>query len=326
MENKAHALAAGAFVLGVVALLVALAIWLTRDSGTQNLYEISTSEAVSGLQPQATVRFRGIAVGKVAAIGFDPKTRGNVLVQLSVDDGAPITKSTFAQLSYQGVTGLAFVQLDDATPGSPPLPPDNSNPPRLPLKPSLLSKLTDQGEKIVQQVEETTRRINTLLGPDNQKALMGAVTEISGAAQGVKQLTANVDKLIGDQLSPDKVNIPQLARQMGQTMTSLEKAADDVSKTADEAGKTARRLNEKDGPIDRLAEGTEGLSKAADSFNAATLPRVNRVTEETSRAVRRLSRTVNNINDNPQSLIFGNGAVNPGPGEPGFVAPGGAQK
>ena len=32
MENKAHALAAGAFVLVVAALLVALAVWLTRDT------------------------------------------------------------------------------------------------------------------------------------------------------------------------------------------------------------------------------------------------------------------------------------------------------
>lgn len=321
MENKAHALAAGAFVIGIAVLLVALAVWLTRDSGTQNLYEISTSEAVSGLQPQAAVRFRGISIGKVNAIGFDPKVRGNVLVQLSLDDGAPITKSTFAQLGYQGVTGLAFVQLDDEAPNSEPLPPDNDKPPRLPMKPSLLSKLTDQGEKIVQQVEETTRRINSLLAPENQKALVSAVNEIGAAAQGVKQLTATVEA----QLSPDKVNFPQLARQGSETMASLKKAADDVSATATEAGKTARRLNEKDGPIDRLAEGTEGLSKAADSFNAATLPRVNRVTEETSRAVRRLSRTVNNINDNPQSLIFGNGAIDPGPGEPGFAAPRGSR-
>jgi phospholipid/cholesterol/gamma-HCH transport system substrate-binding protein len=64
------------------------------------------------------------------------------------------------------------------------------------------------------------------------------------------------------------------------------------------------------------------LSHAADSFNAATLPRINRVTEDTSRAVRQLARTANSIGDNPQSLIYGNGRVEPGPGEPGFSAPG----
>ena len=77
--------------------------------------------------------------------------------------------------------------------------------------------------------------------------------------------------------------------------------------------------------MDRLAEGSQALSHAADSFNAATLPRVNRVTEETSRAVRQLSRAVTAINENPQSLIFGAGPAVPGPGEPGFAAPGAAK-
>jgi phospholipid/cholesterol/gamma-HCH transport system substrate-binding protein len=95
-----------------------------------------------------------------------------------------------------------------------------------------------------------------------------------------------------------------------------------VEKAAASFGQTARRLNDKDGPMDRLAEGTQALSHAADSFNSAPLPRINRVTEETSRAVRQLSRAATAISDNPQSLIFGAGPVNPGPGEPGFVAPG----
>ena len=34
MENKSHALAAGLFVLAVTAMVVALAMWLTRDSGS----------------------------------------------------------------------------------------------------------------------------------------------------------------------------------------------------------------------------------------------------------------------------------------------------
>src|SRR3954447_4349094 len=113
MENKAHAMAAGIFVVVATALLVVLAAWLTRDTGHREAYEISTREAVTGLQPQAAVRYRGVDVGKVDSIGFDPKIQGNVLMRLQVDHEAPVTKDTFATLSYQGVTGLAYVQLDD---------------------------------------------------------------------------------------------------------------------------------------------------------------------------------------------------------------------
>src|SRR6185369_11061392 len=114
MENKAHAIAAGIFVVAVTILLIALAAWLTRDTGERDPYEISTRETVTGLQPQAAVRYRGVDVGKVEQIGFDPKAQGNVLLRLAIDREAPVTRDTFATLGFQGVTGLAFIQLDDS--------------------------------------------------------------------------------------------------------------------------------------------------------------------------------------------------------------------
>ena len=130
MENKAHAFVAGAFVIGLIGLVVALVLWFTRDTAVRNVYELTTSEPVSGLQPQATVRFRGIAVGKVASIDFDPKIRGNVRVRISVDERVPLTKSSYAALSYQGVTGLASIALNDDGTSQETLKPDNDDPPR----------------------------------------------------------------------------------------------------------------------------------------------------------------------------------------------------
>lgn len=67
MENKSHALAAGIFVIVVTALLAGLAIWLTRDNANYDLYELTTSDGVSGLQPQAAVRYKGRGRGQGAA-------------------------------------------------------------------------------------------------------------------------------------------------------------------------------------------------------------------------------------------------------------------
>ncbi|MBA3773901.1 MAG: MCE family protein [Ramlibacter sp.] len=315
MENKAHALAAGIFVVVVAALLVALAAWLSRDTGDRDLYEISTRETVTGLQSQAAVRYRGVDVGKVSWIGFDPKTPGNVLMRLEIDSAAPVTRDTFATLSYQGVTGLAFVQLDDSGQPAPRLPQDDDNPPRIPLKPGLLARITARGEVILDEIEKVSKSLGEIVGEPNQRRVSTALDNLGNAAADASRLAKRLDATV------DKGIDPALA-DLTTTMRSVTKNADEVGKTAADLGKTARRLNEKDGPMDRLAEGTEALSHAADTFNAATLPRINRVTEETSRAVRQLSRTVNNINDNPQSLIYGSGRVEPGPGEPGFAAPG----
>lgn len=321
MENKSHALAAGAFVLGLIAVIVALVVWLTRDNTVRNIYELSTRDPVSGLQPQAMVRYRGIAVGKVASIDFDPKVKGNVRVRITVDERVPLTTSTFATLSYQGVTGLAFIALDDKGESQVSLVPDNDNPPRIPLKPSLLAQLQDRGEVILGRVEDVTKKVNALLGDDNQKRIADALENIAGAAASANQLTKSLDNTVKNGLDPALKALPPLMDRTRDTMVTVKGAATDISRVANNFNATATRLNAKDGPIDRLGDGTKALSQAVDSFNNATLPRVNRVADDTSRAVRRLGRAADGISDNPQSLLFGNGGVVAGPGEPGFSVP-----
>ncbi len=339
MENKAHAFAAGLFVLVVTALLVALAAWLTRDTGVRRVYEISSPESVNGLQPQAAVRYRGVAVGKVTSIGFDPKMAGNVLVRIAVDDSAPVTQSTFATLGFQGVTGLAFVQLDDSGASKVALVSGNDEPARIPMHPSLLSKLSDQGVAILTQLEQTSQRINLLLSPDNQKQLMATVSGIGQAAGSAQQLSTKVQQLSGTfetvlkaQLGPERVSIPQFVTEATGTFKALQKNSDGIDQTAAEFKKTAseltrvaERLNAQGGVIDRLADGAVAVTAVGQSFSSATLPRLNRTSEEAARTARQVSRTVSAVSDNPQSLIFGNGLAAPGPGEPGFTFPKGAQ-
>lgn len=339
MENKAHAFAAGLFVLLVTALLVALAAWLTRDTGVRRVYEISSAEAVNGLQVQAAVRYRGVAVGKVLDIGFDPAKPGNILVRIAVDDSAPITTSTYASLGFQGVTGLAFVQLDDSGDSKVALKSEPDAPGRLPMRASLFSKLSDQGVAILTQVEQTSLRVNQLLAPENQKQLMATIGGIGESAVSVQQLSQRIGQLSGTmesilnaQLGPQRVSIPQFVEEAGGTMkalgatsASIDLTAAEFKKTAAEITRLAERLNAQGGVVDRLAEGVGVMSAAGQSFNAATLPRLNRTSDDAARTARQVSRAVGALSDNPQALLFGNGSPGPGPGEPGFVFPKGTQ-
>jgi phospholipid/cholesterol/gamma-HCH transport system substrate-binding protein len=307
MENKAHALAAGMFVLVVTALLVAMAVWLTREGGSRNEYALSTRDAVTGLQPQAAVRFKGVTVGKVSAIGFDPKVPGHVLVRIAVDAQAPVTTATFATLGYQGVTGIAFVQLDDPGTSTQALRSTDGEPPRIPLRAGLMGRLSDQGGQVLAQLEEASRRINLLLAPENQKVLVGAVGDAGAAARRVRDLAGHVDELLQAQLSPQRTNVPQLVQETRQAVA--------------EVGQLVRRLNETGGVVDRLGEGSAALAQGAGTLNDSTLPRLHRATDDAARAARQVNRAVGSLNENPQALLYGRGATGPGPGEPGFVAP-----
>ena len=322
MENKAHALVAGVFVLVVSALLAVLAVWLMRDNTQRDMYEMSTSETISGLQPQAVVRFRGVPVGKVELIGFDAKVKGNVLIRISVDRGAPLNKSAFATVASQGVTGLGFIQLDDNGESSERLVPNDDDPPRIPLKPGGLDKLLKQSEAIFNQAEQATAKLNELLSAENQKRIITALDNVGQAASSVTALSTGMNTILNAQLGPDRVNIPAFVKNADAAVASLRKTSDQAAITLVEVNKTAQRLNEKGGPLDKLSEGGTALAAGVETFSAATLPKLGEVADETARTMRQLRRTVNSVDDNPQALIFGNGLPVPGPGEPGFSSSG----
>lgn len=328
MENKSHALAAGAFVLVMTALVIALAAWLTRDTTEQRQFELSSRDSVSGLQPQAGVRYKGVSVGRVTYIGLDTATPGNVLVRIAVSENAPITESTYASLGFQGVTGLAFVQLDDPGTSTKPLVAAGEQMPRIPMRPGMMSRLTDQGSNLLGQLEQASQRVNGLLASDNQKTLMVAIDNLGKAAANVGQLTHRADQMLAAQNGPDGMNLPRMVEQAGTTLKTMQAtaerlgvSADTVRSSAAEFQRTNRRMNEPGGTLDKIAQSTETMAAAGQTLNATLVPRINRTVDDASRTVRQVGRIADSVNDNPQSLLLGKGAAAPGPGESGFVAP-----
>ncbi len=318
MENKSHAIAAGTFVLVVAALLVALAFWLTRDGGEHRLFEISSRESVTGLQRQAGVRYKGVAVGRVQSITLDPVTPGNVLVRIAVDSNAPVTKSTFATLGFQGVTGLAFIQLDDAGESREPLVTSGDKPAHIPMRPGLMSRLSDQGVGLLNQLDTATQRANQLLATQNQKKLMDAIDNLGQAAANIGQLAKHADQ----------ANWPALSQDASVTLKALRETSDRLGKSADAVRVSAdafrgmnNRMSEPGGTLDKIAQGTDALRATGQSLNTTLVPRLNRTADDAARTVRNLGRVAQTVSDNPRSLLLGNGAAVPGPGEPGFVAP-----
>lgn len=284
----------------VAAMLVALAVWLTRDAGVRRPYEVSTRDTVTGLQPQASVRFRGINVGKVASIGFDQKIPGNVLVRIEVDQGTPMTRSTFASLGFMGVTGIAFVQLDDTGESTEPLPTRGEQPARIPMRPGLVGQLSEQGTRLLKELEETSRRVNQLLAPENQKTLMTSLGALQQAA----------------------ASVPPVMKEAGATFQSFREASASVAGSAAEVSRLSQRVQQPGGMLDQLAQGAGALAASGQALQGDTLPRINRMVDDTGRAIRQMGRAASRLNDNPEALLFGSPSGAPGPGEPGFSATG----
>jgi phospholipid/cholesterol/gamma-HCH transport system substrate-binding protein len=145
MEEKVNFAVVGVFVLVLGTALIGGVLWLSsgRSYGTSyNIYQTYMQESVAGLNLNASVRYRGVEVGRVQKIALAPGNVEQVQVTLAIESGTPIKVDTVAVLSTQGLTGIAFVDLTGGSRGSPELKAEPGAPyPVISTGPSLMVRL-----------------------------------------------------------------------------------------------------------------------------------------------------------------------------------------
>lgn len=310
MENKAHAFAAGLFTLLLAAAVILAAMWFSGETYVSTPYVLESKFGVTGLNEQAAVRYRGVTVGKVTSIRFDPQDARTVLVSIAIQSDIKPTRETFAELRYQGVTGLAYVMLDDSGTEAEPLPPAGGpGAARIPIRESIFASLAEVGQEVLADAREMARRINRLLSDQNQKQVSRALENVATAT---RQVTA-----LAQAMQPAAQNSDAL-------VADARKAFQQADKLLVEIGNTNRDLARRLEAIERVAGTTEKAGAAvtalAEALATETIPRINFLAEDLARAARSLERFASDLNQQPQSIVFGRKAGAPGPGEPGFEA------
>jgi phospholipid/cholesterol/gamma-HCH transport system substrate-binding protein len=306
MENKSHAIAAGAFVIFVAGLLIVLTVWLLRPGEDRVRYEVVTQDPVTGLLLQANVQFRGVKVGKVIDIDLDAKKPGQVIVLLELDSSTPVTQTTYATLDYQGLTGIAFVQLNDVAEPAARMVAQGSQLPRIPMRTGSWTQWQQQGEKVLQELQVATRRVNEILAPENQKLLRQSLENLSLAAAAVPPMLKETT---------------QTVVLMRDSATRVSAAADRVRSTAEDYSTLARTVQQPGGVLDQVQQSVQSVAAASQSLQQGSVVRINRLLDSADKTSRQLGHAVSTLDDNPQTLLYGPPWVMPGPGEPGFVAP-----
>lgn len=308
MESKAHALAAGLFtlLLGIGVLLAAM--WFSGETYEKAYYVLESKYPVSGLNEQAYVRYRGVDIGKVTQIRFDPTNTGIILVDIAIQSDMELTKSTFAELRYQGVTGLSYVQLDDPRTSAERLPPVNEEGTmRIPIRESLFSSLADTAQHVLADARELMKRLNTLASDDNQAQLGRALSNVETAT---RQMTA-----VAQALKPAAKNSEALVADARKTFQQADRLLAEIAATNREL---AKRFEAVDRAADSAEKAGTSVAALADSFAVDTLPRINSLAEDLTRTSRSLDRLATALKEQPQSVVFGRRSGTPGPGETGF--------
>ena len=202
MDRDANYVAVGAFVVVVLAMATVFVLWYTnaRETREYQRYEVYFSGSVSGLNEGSTVRYLGVNVGKVARIRLDPRAADRVVALIDVDKATPVGAKTLARLTMQGVTGLLFIDLSqasDATIATAPAVPSQGFP-VIRAVPSDFDIFVSSLPELVADATRVTRRLNTLLGDENLAAARGAIANLRAATEPLPAATRDAAKLVAE--------------------------------------------------------------------------------------------------------------------------------
>lgn len=305
MENRAHALAAGLFVLALGLAAAAALWWLGGQKAEQSSYYlIETRRDVTGLNAQAQVRYRGIRAGKVESIEPDEKDRRLILVKISLERKYPVTPKTVARLGTQGLTGLAYIQLEDDGTSDAVLEGKGDELPRIAMRPSLLETLSEKGGDIATQLSEVAARVSMLMSEKNTQNLSRTLENIAAGSESFQQMP-QLMAAMREMLSAANI------KRMNALLAHMEKAAGEAAPLTAEVREMVKSMTALSKRLDQVAGQT----------GAETGPRVNALLRDLDTGTRQLSRILELLDDSPQALLFGRGPAAPGPGEAGFAAP-----
>ncbi len=309
MESRSYALLTGLFTILLGIALAATFIWFRGDTKSYSHYLVVSTFPVNGLNRQAAVRFRGVEIGKVEDISIDPQDPQNILIRVTLDDRVPITRGTFAQLGYQGLTGIAFVVLDDDGSNPAPLQYPAGGMARIEVRGNVFDDLAQSSKALLQQASDLLDRLNKIASESNQSRIENtlvnfekASARLEPALRAIPEITERAKKFLGEE------NQQSLRR----SLANIEQATDSVAPVVEDSRKVLANMRQLSDKLDKL--GTEISSEITDS----TLPKVNQLVEQLGQDTQDFHRLMLQIEREPQSLVFGRQQPQPGPGEPGF--------
>jgi phospholipid/cholesterol/gamma-HCH transport system substrate-binding protein len=321
MKPKVRFMLVGAFVLSTSAAIVATIVWLSSARG-QTDYETYVSyftESVAGLSVNANVRYNGVPVGKVTDIALDTDDPGRVRVEMDIAEGTPVKTDTVATLTTSGITGVAQIGLSGGTAESARLQASAGEPyPVIQTEASLFVRLD---ESITTLVDELTgaaasltnvaERVELLLDDENSEAIGQILAnveeftgELEGIAQDVSRMTENVAGAtedlprIIDATEETLLAFQASAESLEGAGASVSLAADDMAASVASVGDNANQI------LSDLTPLTRGVPA-----------RLVYLVDELQLLASSLRRVSQDIEQNPESILFGRRGVVRGPGE-----------
>jgi phospholipid/cholesterol/gamma-HCH transport system substrate-binding protein len=197
--------------------------------------------SLNGLEVGSPVKYSGIRVGRVDAVGVDPDDVSVIMVELSLDEGTPVAENSKADLGSQGITGLKYIELTRGRAGARIREPGEE----IPAGSSIFDNLAQKADQIAGKAEIVLDRVAVLTSEEHLGKLMDSSEKLITTLNGV--------------LVDNREALKTLA-------ASLSGTAEQANLLAAELAKTARQANALLGEATVLVKNSKGTPARLDAF------------------------------------------------------------
>jgi len=300
VESKVNFAIVGLFTLLLGAALVAILLWLGTDGRyrkTYDSYYVFMSESVSGLNLNASVKYRGVEVGNVRGIALDPSNSERVRLLLKIEHGTPVKVDSVAVLRTQGLTGIAYVELSGGSSQSPLLKPGPTGEyPVIQAGPSLMTRLDTALTSLLASINGVADKVNAVMDEDNRRTFKHSLEQIDKVTRALASRSTSIQASVDNAALTLKhsarasAELEQLIEHVGHSAEAVERLANEASHTTRETGRAVSAVPDTLQDMRLLVNDLRDLSAS-------------------------LRRVSDQLESNPATLVFGKPQPEPGPGE-----------
>ncbi len=292
MENRANYALVGLFTLAVLAGAFGFVYWFKRagENGDRRAYRIVFVGSVSGLSKGSVVRFNGLRVGEVTAIEIMPSDPGKVMATVEIDRLTPMKADTKARLEYQGLTGVASVQLTGGASDTP----DLANPdPKSKAPPIMFADRSDY-QDILETVQRLSGKVDSFLTrADNlmlqsEGSILSTVKNVEAFSKALADNSSGVSSFLANvgEMSQKVSSLSNRLERFTDSAEALVKAVDTVAvnKAVNNIASFAEALGDNKQSVTSLLSDSAQLAK---SLNLS-VSRLDTALDEITRVARAL--------------------------------------
>jgi phospholipid/cholesterol/gamma-HCH transport system substrate-binding protein len=309
METRANYVLIGAFVFLAAGALALFTLWIAGNPFSRSYrdFDVVFSGPVNGLSEGGEVRFNGIKVGEVTTLRLDRVDPNRVIAHIRVEAQTPVRTNSIAQLNFQGITGVTFIQILAGDPNAPLLLPVDGETPQIPTSRTLVDELFQGGQDLLGVSGDTIKKINEALDEQNLAHLTSTL--------------ANLDRAMA-KIAKDDGIIDEATRALAGINTAVA-SLDSAAKSVDEAATNFNRdfatlsadastvLKKLDPTLDEARSAIASVNTTVQDINANVSPAATRALRQVGNTaadfqamMTRLQALLAQIEQDPSRFVY----------------------